>query len=156
MERIADLLKRYRYGALVLLIGLGLMLLPTSQKQSASVAAAGEPEVLPVAEELEQILGQIQGVGKVKVLLTQAAGEITVYQENTDQSGDSLREDTVLITDASRTEQGLVKQVLPPRYQGAVIVCQGGDRASVRLDIVDAVSAVTGLTSDKITVLKMK
>jgi len=156
LERIADLLKRYRYGALVLLIGLGLMLLPTSQKQSASVAAAGEPEVLPVAEELEQILGQIQGVGKVKVLLTQAAGEITVYQENTDQSGDSLREDTVLITDASRTEQGLVKQVLPPRYQGAVIVCQGGDRASVRLDIVDAVSAVTGLTSDKITVLKMK
>lgn len=156
MERITDLLKRYRYGALVLLIGLGLMLMPTSQKQSVSGTAAIETESIPVAEELEQILGQIQGVGKVKVLLTQAAGEITVYQKNTDQGADSLREETVLLTDESRTEQGLVRQVLPPQYLGAVIVCQGGDRASVRLDIVDAVSAVTGLTSDKITVLKMK
>lgn len=156
MDRITDLLKRYRYGVLVLLIGLGLMLLPTAQKQSAPVAADREEASMPAAEELEQILGHIQGVGKVKVLLTQAAGEITVYQKNMDQGSDSLREDTVLITDGSRQEQGLIRQVLPPQYQGAVIVCQGGDRASVRLDIIEAVSALTGLTSDKIRVLKMK
>ena len=81
---------------------------------------------------------------------------MTHYQKNTDQTSDALREDTVLVTDESRTEQGLIRQVLPPQYRGAVIVCQGGDRASVRLNIVEAVSAVTGLTSDKITVLKMK
>lgn len=156
MERITELLKRYRYGVLVLLVGLGLMLLPTSSKQSAPITADTEMHSLTVAEELEQILSQIQGVGKVKVLLTEAAGEITVYQKNTDQAADSLREDTVLITDESRQEQGLIRQVLPPQYQGAVIVCQGGDRPSVQLDIVEAVSAVTGLTSDKITVLKMK
>ena len=156
MERMMQLLKRYRYGVLVLLIGLGLMLLPTPQKQPASTAADRETGSVSAAEELEQILAQIQGVGRVKVLLTQAAGEITVYQKNTDQSADSVREDTVLVTDDSRAEQGLVRQVLPPKYQGAVIVCQGGDRATVRLNIVEAVSAVTGLTSDKITVLKMK
>lgn len=156
MERITDLLKRYRYGLLVLAIGLGLMLLPTSEKQAVPVPSERQTESMPIAEELERILSQIQGVGKVTVLLTQAAGEITVYQEDTDQSGDSLREDTVLITDESRQEQGLIRQILPPQYQGAVIVCQGGDRASVRLDVVSAVSAVTGLTSDKITVLKMK
>lgn len=156
MERITELLKRYRYGLLVLLIGLGLMLLPTSQKQQTSAAADRETGSVSAAEELEEILAQIQGVGRVKVLLTQAAGEITVYQNNTDQTADSVREDTVLITDGSRAEQGLIRQVLPPQYRGAVIVCQGGDRATVRLNIVDAVSAVTGLTSDKITVLKMK
>jgi len=39
---------------------------------------------------------------------------------------------------------------------GAVIVCQGADDPQVRLSIVDAVSKVTGLGSDKISVLKMK
>jgi len=41
-------------------------------------------------------------------------------------------------------------------YRGAVVVCQGGDNASVRLAVVEAVSNATGLTSDRITVLKMK
>ena len=156
MERMIDLLKRYRYGLLILLIGLGLMLLPTSSKETVPVAVENETDSTSVSKELEQILAQIHGVGKVRVLLTHEAGEITVYQKNTDQTSDTLREDTVLVTDESRTEQGLIRQVLPPQYRGAVIVCQGGDRASVRLNIVEAVSAVTGLTSDKITVLKMK
>ena len=121
----------------------------------------GDPEIrqeeaMSISESLEQILGQIEGVGKVKVMLTQSAGEITIYQEDTDHSADTVREDTVLVTGESRQEMGLVRQVIPPKYQGAVVVCQGGDRAAVRLAIVDAVAAVTGLTSDRITVLKMK
>ena len=39
---------------------------------------------------------------------------------------------------------------------GAIIVCQGGDSPTVRLNIVEAVSNVTGIGSDRITVLKMK
>ena len=115
-----------------------------------------QEEAMSISESLEQILGQIEGVGRVKVMLTQSAGEITIYQEDTDHSADTVREDTVLVTGESRQEMGLVRQVIPPKYQGAVVVCQGGDRAAVRLAIVDAVAAVTGLTSDRITVLKMK
>lgn len=39
---------------------------------------------------------------------------------------------------------------------GAAIVCEGADDAKVRLAIVEAVKAYTGLGSDKITVLKME
>ena len=46
--------------------------------------------------------------------------------------------------------------VLSPTYLGAVIVCQGGDSPTVKLAIVEAVSNATGLSADKITVLKMK
>lgn len=38
---------------------------------------------------------------------------------------------------------------------GVVVVCQGAGSADVRLDIIKAVSAYTGFSSDKITVLKM-
>ena len=41
-------------------------------------------------------------------------------------------------------------------YTGAVIFCQGADSAGVRLQIVEAVSVYTGLSSNKIMVLKMK
>ena len=40
-------------------------------------------------------------------------------------------------------------------YRGALVVCQGGDRASVRLSVTQAVSALTGLRADRIVVVKM-
>ena len=155
MEGIVERLKQYRYGILILLVGIGLMLLPAGHSDIDDLVVP--KEVLPsLSDSLEQILSQIEGVGRVKVMLTQAEGEITVYQEDIDHSGDTLREDTVLISGDTRQEMGLVRQIIPPKYQGAVIVCQGGDRPAVRLAIVEAVAAVTGLTSDRITVLKMK
>ena len=39
--------------------------------------------------------------------------------------------------------------------KGVVVVCSGADNAKVRLEIIEAVSAYTGFTSDRITVLKM-
>ena len=156
MERILDMLKQYRYGILILVIGIGLMLFPTSShlKQEESIVHTYESP--GICELLTEILGQIEGVGHVQVMLTESAGETTIYQKNTDHSGDTVREDTVVITGDTREEMGLIQQKIPPKYQGALIVCQGGDRATVRLAVVEAVSALTGLSSDKITVLKMK
>lgn len=39
-------------------------------------------------------------------------------------------------------------------WEGAVIVCEGGGSAAVRLELTQAVSALTGLPSDKIAVVK--
>ena len=41
-----------------------------------------------------------------------------------------------------------------PRFVGALIVCEGGDRADVQLNVTQAVSALTGLSSDRITVVR--
>jgi stage III sporulation protein AG len=62
----------------------------------------------------------------------------------------------VIITDSDRAQQGLISQVLPPSYLGAVIVCQAGDQPEVKLAVVEAVCDAVGLTADKISVLKMK
>ena len=153
--------KRYRIAALILVIGLALMLIPTKRddQQSQTPAQTEICEQTDISEELARILSQIQGAGKVEVMLTVAFGEKTVYQTDEDISGGeagSTRGDTVIITSADRTQSGLVQQVNPPVYLGAIVVCQGGDRSSVRLAIVEAVSKVTGLGADRISVLKMK
>ena len=160
-SKMMDLIKKYRYVLLVLVIGIGLMLLPDGSKKNQSVQEAVSVSSVPdTAQELEQILCQIKGAGKVQVFLTQAAGEKILYQTDRDSStsseNNSVRLETVIITNGERAQQGLVQQVLPPEYRGAIVVCQGAEDPVVRLAIVEAVSRATGLPSSNISVLKMK
>ena len=119
---------KYRYVLLVALAGLVLMLLPGGGKEEAAPVPA--PAVQETLEaRLEDILGRIEGAGKVSVLLTEAQGGEVLYQTE----GEDSR--TVLVTGSDRSENGLVRTTQPPRYQGAVVVCQGADRAEVRLAV---------------------
>ena len=52
MDRIVALLKQYRYGVLVLLIGLGLMLLPESGQDTHPEA---EVTSIPVGNTQQQL-----------------------------------------------------------------------------------------------------
>ena len=109
---------------------------------------------------LSNLLSQMAGAGRVKVLLTEATGEQIFYQEDRDTSdsdqSQTTRTDTVIVTDGTHSQEGLIRQVNPPTYLGAVILCQGADQPSVRLAITEAVANATGLGYHKITVLKMK
>jgi stage III sporulation protein AG len=150
--------KEYKYVALILAIGILLMLLPEKQEMPDSAPVQSSEGNLQA--QLEEILSQIRGVGKVRVLLTVESGERTLYIRDEDRSESSensqTRSQAVIITDSDRAQQGLISQVLPPSYLGAVIVCQGGDQPEVKLAVVEAVCDAVGLTADKISVLKMK
>ena len=159
--KLSQFIQKYKYVALVLVVGIVLMIIPTEKEQATqAVLTVSEDRILSVEERLTQILRQVKGAGEVKVLLTEALGEETIYQTNEDKTQNdtstSSRCDTVTITDSQRNEQGLIRQQNPPQYMGAIVVCQGGDQPTVRLAILDAVSKVTGLGADKISILKMK
>ena len=153
-QQFITVIKKYQYVLLVILIGVFLMLLPANAKEAEMTTQISEELSRDLEDELSEILSQISGVGKTEVLLTELSGSNTIYQMDTGQSQNNA--DTVVIRNQARDETGLVKQVLPPVYKGAVIVCQGADSANVRLSVVEAVKSVTGLSSASITVLKMK
>ena len=159
-EKVRLWIKEYRYVILVLVLGILLMMLPqgkTEEKKDDNVLIPETEAVETLQEQLEQLLSQVQGAGKVRVLLTEAEGERVIYQTDGEQgSQNSTRADTVIVSDSARAESGLVQQILPPSYMGAIILCQGADSASVRLSLIEAVSNATGLSSDRISVLKMK
>lgn len=158
--KIKELWGKYKFVLLILGLGIFLMSIPERATEIPVQEPTVQAEPVDRAAELESILGQIEGVGKVRVLLTEAAGSETIYQTNEERSSaadsENLRVETVIITDSDRQETGLVRTVTPPTYLGAIIVCQGGDSPAVKLAIVEAVSNVTGISSDRITVLKMK
>ena len=160
--RIIEAVKKYRYALIVVVIGIVLMLIPgkTDQQQTQpQPTVVASEESLTVQQQLEDILSKVQGAGKVSVMLSVASGEKTIYQTDRDiTSGDdpSERQQTVIITGKDREQNGLIQQVDPEVYLGAIIVCQGADSPAVRLNIVEAVSKITGLGADRISVLKMK
>ena len=147
-------IKKFQYFLIILAVGVVVMLIPSAETEKEEPIT---PEISIQSDlegELEEILSQISGVGKTEVLLTEFSGSETIYQSD---SGHNLSgSDTVILTDSNRSQYGLVRQVLAPVYKGAVVVCKGADSASVRLAVVDAVMRATGLSSDCISVLKMK
>lgn len=160
MQKIVSAASKYRYVILILVIGLVLMMIPFGKEAEHEIqTSVTKQEETDLSEQLTQILSQIQGAGKVSVMLTVKTGQNTVYQSNEDiTSGDngSIRQDTVIVTDENRVESGLIQRVIAPEYRGAIIVCEGADKPEVRLHIIEAVASVTGLGTDKISVLKMK
>ena len=149
---------KYKYALLILLLGLGLMVLPTAQPREQEMAVnVSEPSM---QDQLTSILEKIEGAGNVSVLLTQSRGTLTHFQTDVSEDSDGERNSgdarTVIVTDAQRNESGLVRYVDGPVYLGAVVACQGADRPEVRLAIVEAVRCATGLGANQISVVKMK
>lgn len=159
-ETVVQTIKKYRYVAVVILAGILLMAVPQESGREATMVEkeTGSEESLEAA--LSRILSRVAGAGNVEVLLAEKSGEQILYQTDEDQSqtdtARDLRRQTVLVEDSSRQKTGLVRQINPPVYQGAVVLAQGADNAAVRLSLVEAVMGATGLPSHCITVLKMK
>ena len=166
-EGVRKLWDKYKFVGLTVLIGVGLLLWPSGKKMtgtSGSSPAASEPAGAEqdLQADMEEILGAISGVGQVKVLLTvDSYGERQLAQ-NTElaYSGStaapedySRRSETVLVDGAEGDGTVVVRRVYPT-YRGALVVCQGGDRAEVKLAVTEAVAALTGLSADRVTVAK--
>lgn len=161
VNKVKSVIAKYKYVCIVLLAGIALLLIPGKKEATNIPVSAPKTSEQNLDEHLlAEILESVSGAGEVRVMLSVASGEKTVYQTNQNSSGAannvSSKTDTVIITDAQRNEEGLINQINPPVYLGAIIVCQGGDNPSVKLAITQAVSKITGLRTDSICVLKMK
>ena len=159
-EGIKEAFGKYKFVLLILCVGILLMTIPSRESEKNPLPATeSEVEQKDIVTELSDILGQIQGVGKVRVMITEAVKSETIYQTDQDKSQDAdtetSRTETVIISQ-NGSERGLVRTVTPPVYLGAIVVCQGGADPRIRLAVTQAVAAVTGIGTDHITVLKMK
>ena len=164
-EKLISYVKKYKYVALVVLVGVVLMLLPSGKgEQQDTVEPVNVSEGYSLAEterRMEQVLGRIRGVGQVQVMLTLHSGETLSLAEDSSAtlgSGGDVRQDSQVLTvnRGSGKQEVVVTRRLYPTYQGAVVVCQGAGDSRVRLRVLETVSVLTGLSSDKISVVQWK
>lgn len=120
-------------------------------------------------EDIEDILSKMEGVGKVQVLITYSETSSTeaMYNESktintteeTDSNGGTRKiesSDTTkeIITDNSNLP--ITQKVVLPKIEGAIVIAEGGGDALIKTNIVQAVVAVTGLSTYKVQVFEMK
>ena len=79
---------------------------------------------------------------------------IMPYSGSATAPEDYSRTSEPVLLDGGDREETVVTRTAYPTYRGALVVCQGGDRADVKLAVTEAVSALTGLSSDRVTVAK--
>ena len=160
-EQVWKLLDKYKYVLLILAVGLVLLLWPSGQREKPAPESAGggaeEFDLAALEEKLSQVLSQVEGAGKVTVALTVRSGTERVPltdRSTSSRERESQVEEKTVVVNTGSGQQAVVRLERAPVFQGAVVVCPGGDQAEVRLLLTQAVSSLTGLGADRITVCK--
>lgn len=154
--------EKYKYVILVALAGIALLLWPEGKTQKPVPTPTVTTSSTDLRQEMESILKEISGVGQVRVMLTvdtdgerQLAGDMELDYSGSQKVPEKYARSTrPILRRGTEGDEPIVTRTVYPTYRGALIVCQGGDRAEVKLAVTEAVSALTGLPSDRITVAK--
>ncbi|MGE4483539.1 MAG: stage III sporulation protein AG [Oscillospiraceae bacterium] len=158
-------LQKNKYLAFLLILGVVLMLIPWGgqDKADTNLSEGVNFEEFSLSEQekkLEKILSDIEGAGKVSVMLTLKASSRQILaadektSEKTTEDGNESESDvqTVVISRGSGYEDTVTVNYVYPEYLGAIVVAEGAKSSTIRLKITEAVSAATGLGTDKIKV----
>lgn len=151
-------LGRYGYVLLIMAVGAVLLLLPSGGRDSPEDGPSAQEEGvtfdLEVFErKLERTLSQVEGAGEAKVVLTLDGGSRQVLARDQErESGGGGSNTVVTVGRGSGVQEAVPIQTVAPQFRGALVVCPGGGDPHVRLELIQAVSALTGLGSDRISV----
>ena len=124
-------------------------------------------------KELAESLSNIEGAGKVQVLITLKESEGKVVEKDgkeqrtdtgeQDAAGgtrnvtDSMIEKSTIYTTDSRGENvPYVIKTTAPVVSGVVVITQGADNLMVRENIIDAIQVLFDMDTNNIRVVKMK
>lgn len=169
---------------IILLAGVALVVLsfpegkkpkiPTNETESIKEIAITEDTYERLLEErLKSTLSKVEGVGQIDVMITiKTTSEKIVLKENpytnnttteTDSEGGSRNsteisqsDSAVYIEESDGSKTPYVIKEIEPKIEGVVVIAQGGDKAAIVSEIMDAVAALFDVPSHKIKVLKMK
>lgn len=149
-----------RYRSVLLVIGLGLLLMawPSQETEVPGGDSAGEVafDVTAFETHVAEHLSMIQGAGETRVVLTLKNNGTAVYAQDVVADPGGKSSATTVTIGSGSNQVALPVEQNYPAFQGALVICPGGDNPGVQLALISAVSALTGLGSNSISVCKGK
>ncbi|HEX2938500.1 MAG TPA: hypothetical protein VHO66_06225, partial [Ruminiclostridium sp.] len=141
-----------------------------SQQNSSNTQTASSSFEADTAKRLEDIIGQISGVGRVKVMVTVESGVENIYEKDNKETNEKTKNasdsDTqvqqssetshVIVDNDSGNQQALLTKQLQPEILGVVVVCDGGSNPDVQEAVTSTVSTALGIATNKISISKMQ
>lgn len=170
----ADKSKREKW-LVFLLVGILLVVIAlptekeTQEKEEEKELYHSEMDTSYISQmerQLETVLENVRGVGKVKVMITisESAEKIIEKDEETSvqssqgtTSGNSSstdRKENAVYAGRTGEETPYVRKEISPKVEGVLVVAEGGDNAVVVENISEALQALFGIDPHKIKVMK--
>lgn len=164
--------KKERQGMLFTLFCVGILLFLVNQffadstnikVEETTVAeetSAQKAEEAALEERLEAVFSQVEGAGRVEVMVYfQTDGELVVAEEESSQTRGSDTEKTtqkVILEKDGGGQTPLVVQQKAPQVEGVLIVAQGGQNVQVQQALISGAQALLGVPAHKIAVFPME
>ena len=108
------------------------------------------------------MIEKIDGAGKAKVMITLASSNEYFYafdskKEQSEKDGEAQisAEEKPTVIDGKGGEEPLVTKAGESGVRGVFVICEGGDKPQVTESIINAVCAVLGIGSSRVSVAKM-
>lgn len=163
LKNLTEKLGKNKILIAIIALGVLLMLLPNVSKTKSQSDKAETFSVEAEEKRIAEALSEIEGAGKVRVVLTAGRGTETViaYDKKSSEqvSGDESKTDAsenAVITGSGSSETPVSLLEIYPEYTGALVIAEGADDAGCSRKLTEAIHSLTGLGRDKITVVKMK
>ena len=145
------------------IVGIGLLFVGNFMGKNAEKDDKSEQSAAPtefdaqafakaVEKNIVDICSEISGVGHVRAVVTLGGGYRAIYVSDSQASGSSYRNQTV-ITGSGSSEKPLLIGYQNPEITGIGIVCSGVVDGEVKQNIISLVSAAFGISSNKIYVV---
>lgn len=153
-----------KFSVCVGLLGLLLILLSDCSSNSASdssnAVSTTEFSSTDYKKDLEDslcnLIQSVEGAGDTKVMVTIKGNQINNYVKDVKQqessNGTIEYQSNYITINSSEGKSALISSTDLPQIEGVVILCKGGSKSSVKESIYLIVTALTGLSSDRVYV----
>ena len=166
IKKLFEFVGKYKYVIVFAVLGLAFISFPGNDREGDAQVVKNEymTEVKQFEKRIKNVLSMCDGVGRVEVILSIDSGSEYIYanesrksnrQDEKTKESDLDVKPSIMSEGAGKEKPVLVKEIYP-EFRGAVVICDGADSAKIRAELSSAVSALTGLSVDKISVIKMK
>ena len=126
----------------------------TATENTQSVVQSEDDYRKELEERLENLLAKMQGVGKVRVMLTLSDEGYEHLDKNSTKDGQKKEEETVVYGTGESEKPYVVRKEMP-KVEGVVVVAQGGGNAQTVTQISEAVMSLFQIEAHKVVVVKM-
>lgn len=109
--------------------------------------------------KLTDIVNSIEGAGECKVMITLENSAENVYAtdvETKTDSNSSNQKDKYVFYDSSNGESPVLIKEYLPKVQGVTVLCNGGDNIAVKEKIIQCVTSLFNIPTNRVSVSKIK
>lgn len=153
---IIKFFKNKNNALMVVILIIGVIIMMSGGGKKSEPKMRKDMEEISCSDELKEILSDIEGVGRVNVMITyygSSEKDIAYETKTNTQDGERTSEDKkAVISDGTP----MIVREMYPKVKGVVVTAQGADNAAIKRKLTEAVVAALDVPEYRVCICKSK